>query len=109
MLFIRDAQRNEKRGVGVSVKRAKVKGTRAVIAVPNLLRNFKLSSFFISFTVEMLSSHPSGSFIWMLLWSPDILQFMCLHRQALKRDSHLKIFRKLSGSSLETSVNYCTS
>lgn len=24
-------------------------------------------------------------------------------------DSHLKIFRKLSGSSLETSVNYCTS
>lgn len=108
MLFIRDAQRNEKRGVGVSVKRAKVKGTRAVIAVPNLLRNVKLSSFFISFTVEMLSSHPSGSF-WMLLWSPDILQFMCLHRQALKRDSHLKIFRKLSGSFLETSVNYCTS
>lgn len=109
MLFIRDAQRNEERGVSVSVKRAKVKGTRAVIAVPNLLQNVKLSSFFISFTVEMLSSQPSSNFIWMLLWSPDILQFMCLHRQALKRDSHLKIFRKLSGSSLETSVNYCTS
>lgn len=56
MLFIRDAQRNEERGVGVSVKRAKVKGTRAVIAVPAHLQNIKLSSFFISFTVEMLSS-----------------------------------------------------
>lgn len=56
MLFIRDAQRNEERGVDVSVKRAKVKGTRAVTAVPTHLWNIKLSSFFISFTVEMLSS-----------------------------------------------------
>lgn len=71
MLFIRDAQREEERGVGVSVRRAKVKGTRAVIAVPAHLQNIKLSSFFISFTLEMLSSQPSGKFIWMLLWSPD--------------------------------------
>lgn len=56
MLFIRDAQRNEERGVGVSVKRAKIKGTRAVIAVLTLLQNIKLPSLFISFTVEMLSS-----------------------------------------------------
>lgn len=55
MLFIRDAQRNEERGVGVSVRRAKVKGTRAVVAVPTHLRNIKLPSFFISFTMEMLS------------------------------------------------------
>lgn len=56
MLFIRDAQRNEERGVGVSVERAKVKGTRAVIAVPTHLQYIKLSSFLVSFTVEMLSS-----------------------------------------------------
>lgn len=56
MLFIRDAQREEERGVGVSVRRAKVKGARAVIAVPAHLQNIELSSFFISFTLEMLSS-----------------------------------------------------
>lgn len=55
MLFIRDTQRNEEREGGVSVKKTKVKGTRAVIAVPAHFRNIKLSSSFISFKAEMLS------------------------------------------------------
>lgn len=77
MLFIRDAQRNEERGVGVSVEKAKVKGTRAVIAVPAHLRNIKLSSFFISFTVEMLS-YSQAAILFGCCFGPQIYCSSCV-------------------------------
>ena len=63
MLFIREAQRNDEGGEGVSMKRARVKGTHAVIAAHTFLRNIKLCSLFgISFLMKMLGSQPKWEF-----------------------------------------------
>lgn len=47
----------------MSIKRARVKGTCAVIAAPTFLQNIKLYSFFsIGFLMKMLSSQPKWEF-----------------------------------------------
>lgn len=76
-----------------------------MLAASSVLQNIKLCSFLsTSFLMKTLSSQPKWEFYLDAALVPDVFT-----GKYWKHESHLKIFRKLSGSSLETSVNPCTS